>query len=87
MRSNGVNFILLVQRRKKNIGLRLRYVVERESIGKGKERYDVIEIVYVQLHELILLFASKGILAIGDLFDFCRLLCMGFFSLERRRWG
>ena len=51
MRSNGVNFILLVQRRKKIIGLRLRYVVGREPIGKGKERYYVIEIVYAQLQD------------------------------------
>lgn len=61
----------MVQRRKFLIGLRLRYVVGMESIGKGKERYDVIGIVYIQLRELILLFACKGFLAIGDLFDFC----------------
>ena len=41
----------------------------RESIGKGKEGYDVIEIVYIQLRELILLFVYNGLLANGDLFD------------------
>lgn len=40
------NFILLVQCRIFLIGLRLRYAVGRESIGKVKERYDVIGIVY-----------------------------------------
>ena len=42
----------------------------RKFIGKGKEIYDVIEIVYVQLRELILLFVCNGLLANGDLFDF-----------------
>lgn len=68
---NGGNFILVLRRRKFLIGLRLRYDVGRESICKGKERYDVIEIVYIQVHELILLFACKGFLAIGNLFELC----------------
>lgn len=68
---NGGNFILVVRCKKILIRLRLRYVVGRESICKGKERYDVTEIVYIQLRELISLFACKRFLAIGDLFDLC----------------
>ena len=49
MRCNGGNFILVVQRRKILIGLRMIYIVGRESIDKGKERYDVTDIVYIQL--------------------------------------
>lgn len=33
------------------IGLSLRYIVEKESIGKGKKIYYLIEIVNVQLRD------------------------------------
>ena len=48
----------------------------REFIGKGKKRYDAIEIVYVQLYELIWLFSLQGIFAIGGIFHLCSLLAL-----------
>ena len=46
-------------------------------------RYGMCEFVYMKLHGLILLFACKGFLAIGDLFDFRQLLCKGFLPQKR----
>ena len=73
MRCNSINLFYCFIRRIFLIGLGLIYAARSEGIGKGKEICDAIKIVivYIQLRELILLFASKRFLVINDFFYSC----------------